>query len=44
MHRFIGHLHKWCTRIRIGIDRDSRDPHPACGLDDTASDFATVGD
>jgi hypothetical protein len=44
MHRLVRHLHKWCARIGIGIDRDSRDSHPACGLDDTASDFATVGD
>ena len=44
MHRLICHLHKRRTRVGIGIDRDRRDSHAARGLDDTAGNFATVGD
>ena len=44
MHRLVSHLHKGRARIGIRIDRNSLDPHPARGLDDAASNFATVGD
>ncbi len=44
MHRLVRHRHKWRTRICIGIDRYSRDPHSARGLNDAASNFATVRD
>jgi len=30
--------------IGIGIDGDRLDPHAPCGLDDTAGDFAAIGD
>ena len=44
MHRLIRHLHMQRLRISVGIDGNRRDPHFARGLDDTAGDFAPVGD
>ena len=44
VHCLVGHLHKRRARIRIGIDRDRRDAHPARGLNNAASNFATVCD
>src|SRR4029079_9344266 len=43
-HGLIGHLDMQRVAIGLGIDRNGLDPHPTGGLDDTAGDFAAIGD
>ncbi len=42
--RFVGFNDVQRFGIRVGIDRDGRDAHPARGADDPAGDLAAVGD
>ena len=42
MHSFVRHLYKGRARISIGINRHGLDAHLASGLDNAASDLATV--
>ncbi len=44
MHRLIRHLHMQRLRVRVRIDGNGGDAHLLRGLDDTAGDFAAVGD
>ena len=43
-HGLIRHFNMQRVLVGFGIDGNRLDPHAACGLDDTASDFATVCD
>jgi len=40
----VGHLDMQGVLVRIGIDRDGGDAHSARSLDDSAGDFAAIGD
>ena len=44
MHGIISHTHMQRVGIGIRIDRNGADTHGACGADDPASNFATIGD
>ena len=41
-YAFIGHLDEQRVFVRLGIDGDGRDAHPAGGLDDPAGDFPAI--
>ena len=43
MDCLIGHLHMLRGFIGVGEYRDAVQPHAACGTDNAAGDFATIG-
>ena len=43
-HSFVGHFDVERVAVGLRIDGNRLDAHPACGLDDPASDFAAIGD
>ncbi len=42
--RFVGHFHMNRILVRLGIDGDGLDPHPASSFDDATGDLAAIGD
>ena len=43
-NRLVRHRDMQRVAIRLGIDRDRRDPHPPRGPDDPTGDLAPIGD
>ena len=43
-HRLVGLAHMQGVGVRLGIDGDGAYPHPLGGAEDTAGDFAAIGD
>ena len=43
-HRLVGFAHMQGVGVRLGIDGDGANPHPLGGAEDTAGDFAAIGD